>query len=111
LRLIRKHQHEMVELGAPAQMLAAGDLEEVLPPEEVETLDAAKPVQGGFVKFDPVKLRAREEAMVRTVLHADLPVALIVLGGDHDLSASSRELAPRASYFRVTTKRYREMAK
>src|SRR5262249_38565372 len=36
------------------------------------------------------------------------PVAVLVLGGAHDLSASVRAVAPGAEYLRVTTRRYRE---
>jgi hypothetical protein len=39
------------------------------------------------------------------------PFALIVLGGDHDLSDSVRRLGRnRCEYIRVTTKRFREFS-
>jgi hypothetical protein len=51
-----------------------------------------------------LRSRAREDVMVRRL--AGHALAVIVLGGAHDLSASVRELAPGAEYIRVTTRAY-----
>jgi hypothetical protein len=45
--------------------------------------------------------------MVRRAL-AVRPVAVIVLGGDHDLSGSIHRLAPRSEYIRRRVKGYPE---
>jgi hypothetical protein len=48
--------------------------------------------------------------MVRAALQSG-PVAVIVLGGDHDLSGAVRRLAPGdCEYLRVTPARYAELA-
>jgi hypothetical protein len=39
-----------------------------------------------------------------------VPVALIVLGGAHALSASVQALAPRAQYIWLTPRRFREIS-
>ena len=62
------------------------------------------------MKADAAMVRAREEAQVRAALKAG-PVAIIVLGGAHDLGDSVRALGRgRCAYVRVTTTRYREVA-
>jgi hypothetical protein len=55
-------------------------------------------------------LQARQDAMVRAALEGG-PVAVLVLGGAHDLSGAVRQLAPGdCEYLRVTTARYAEFA-
>src|SRR5262249_38667215 len=64
--LIEKQRVAALELGAPARLLAAGELEEVLPLDDPVALEAAKPIPlGGKVKLDPKKERSRQDAMVR----------------------------------------------
>jgi hypothetical protein len=71
-------------------------LEAVLPLDHPVALEAANPVSPeARVKMDPRKVRAREDARVKGLLEGG-PVAVIVLGGAHDLSASVRALAPRS---------------
>jgi hypothetical protein len=55
-------------------------------------------------------LQARQEAIVRAALKVG-SVALLVLGGAHDLSGSVRRLAGGdCEYLRVSTQRYAEFA-
>lgn len=107
--MLDEHQHRLLEMGAAGRLLISGELEDVLPLEEAEALEKAKPISpSGGVKIDPVKIEARHDAQVRTVMKEG-PVAVIVLGGAHDLSASARRLGGNCEYLRVTTKRFREI--
>lgn len=91
-------------------MLISGELEDVLPLEDGEALEKAKPVTlSDGVKLDPVKVEARHDAQVK-LASAGGPVAVIVLGGAHDLSPSVRRLGSgKAEYLRVTTRRLKEV--
>ena len=54
---------------------------------------------------------ARHDAQMKRVLTHG-PFALIVLGGGHDLAESVRRLSGGScEYWRVTTRRYREVAR
>jgi hypothetical protein len=64
----------------------------------------------GTVGVDAAKLAARHDAKVQLSM-ASGPVAVIVLGGSHDLSASVRKLGSETTEFvRVTTRRFRKLA-
>jgi hypothetical protein len=74
-------------------------LAEVVATASAVALEEADPVSPeGKVRVDPRKARAREDAMVKSLLEGG-PVAVIVLA-----------LAPGAAYLRVTTRRYREVS-
>src|SRR4051812_4965443 len=102
---------DVLRLGAPGRLLAAREIEAVLPLDDAGLLDAAKPaLRGGQAQVEPGKREARHDAQVRAAL-ASGPCSLLVLGGGHDLSASVRRLGGwAAEYLRVTTRRYREFA-
>ena len=110
LALLDDHKHRLLEMGAAGRLLISGELEDVLPLEEAEALEKAKPITpSGGVKLDPVKVEARHDAQVKHAT-AGGPVDVIVLGGAHDLSASVRRLGGgKCEYLRVTTKRFREV--
>lgn len=109
--MIWDHRKKLLELGAPGRLLIAGEIEEVLPLDDAEQLDRAKPITpDGKVKFDPAKLAARRDAIVRAAT-AKEPFAMIVLGGSHDLSDSVRRLSGgHCEYVRVTTRRFKEFS-
>jgi hypothetical protein len=108
LALLVEHRLDVLRFGAPGRLLAAQEVEEVLPLDDARLLDAAKPVGRGEV--EPGKLEARHDAQVKAAL-ASGPCSLLVLGGGHDLSSSVRRLGGGATeYVRVTTRRYREFA-
>jgi Tfp pilus assembly protein PilO len=109
--MLDEHKHRMLEMGAAGRLLISGELEDVLPLEDAVALEKAKPISpSGGVKLDPVKLEARHDAQVKATMKEG-PVAVIVLGGSHDLSASVRRLGGgNCEYLRVTTKRFRELA-
>jgi hypothetical protein len=107
--MLDQHKARLLELGAAGRLLIAGEIDEVLPLDDADALDLAKPItpDGKFL-VDPAKLVVRHDAQVRAVLDKG-PLALIVLGGAHDLSDSVRRLGGcRCEYVRVTTRRVRE---
>jgi hypothetical protein len=108
--LLETHRRSLLELGAPAPLLAAGLIEEVLPLDDKDALEAANPLRAdGAVRLDDGKLRKRQGAIVKGLLGRG-PCVLIVLGGAHDLSASVRAQASEAEYLRVTTKGYQAIS-
>jgi len=84
-------------------------LEEVLPPDDEKLLDAAKAVlTGGKLTVNAAKVAERREAMVQKAL-AKEPVAVIILGGSHDLTDAVRGvIGERCEYIRVTVPAYLE---
>ena len=70
----------------------------------------ARPIaKGGAVKADPGPVKARQEAQVKAALKSG-PLAVIVLGGSHNLSQSVRGGSGECAYLPVTTRRYPEVA-
>jgi len=109
--LLDQHKERLLEMGAPGRLLIAGELEDVLPLEDAAALEQAKPITpNGKMKHDPQKIEARHDAQVRAVMKAG-PVAVIVLGGSHDLTGSIQRLGGgNCEYLRVTTKGFKEIA-
>jgi len=80
---------------------------EVLAAEDPVLLEAANPVgKDGSVRFDADANERRESAIVRRLLKAG-PVAVIVLGGGHDLSDN---VPFGCEYIRLQTRRHRDAA-
>ena len=77
----RLDQHDLrpLEYGAAGRLLVAGEIEDVLPLDDADLLDKVKPITPSGVKFDPEKLKARQDAQVRAVLDKS-GFDLIVLG-------------------------------
>jgi hypothetical protein len=108
--MLDEHKHRLLEMGAAGRLLISGELEEVLPLEDAVALDRAKPISpSGGVKLDPVKLEARHDAQVKATMKEGR-VAVIVLGGSHDLTGSIRRFSGSCEYLRVTTKRFKAIA-
>jgi hypothetical protein len=108
--MLDEHKYRLLEMGATGRLLISGELEEVLPLDDAEALEKANPVSPSGVRLDHVKIEARHDAQVKTVMRAGtVTVAVIVLGGAHDLSASIRRASGNCEYLRVTTKRFREI--
>jgi hypothetical protein len=110
-RQIWCHQRMLLKVGAAGRLLIAGEIKEVLPLDNAELLEQAGPIiSEGEIIFDPVKFAASEDGIVKAVT-AKRGLALIVLGGDHDLSDSIRRVGSgRCEYIRVTTGRYKYFA-
>jgi hypothetical protein len=97
-QLERGHQEQLLPYGAVGR-LAIDQTVDVLPLDDQQALEAAKPIHP-----DPSKLEARHEAQVRAAL-APGPVAVILLGASHDLSAAVAKLGRGSTeYVAVTTK-------
>jgi hypothetical protein len=101
----------LLEIGAAGRLLMSGELQEVLPLDDAELLDAAGPVlANGKLTFDAAKLQARRDAMVQLALAED-HAAVIVLGGSHDLTENVRGIVGEGcEYIRVTGHAFREYA-
>ncbi len=107
--MARDHRQRLLEYGAAGRLAMRGEIE-VLPLDDAELLERAKPIKpDGAVEVDPEKLEARHDGQVKRAL-ASGPCAVLVLGGAHDLSASVRRLGyGTTEYIRVTTKRFKEV--
>jgi hypothetical protein len=95
-----EHRERALKLGVAGRLLHAGELE-VLPLEAAKTLRPVTPAGAGV----PVAQAARQDEMVRAMRTSGEAVAVVILGAEHDLSASVRRLGQgRVEYVRVTTK-------
>lgn len=99
-----EHRRNLLRLGAAGKLALNGEIE-VLPLEDAEAFAASNPVAGETVIFDQLAIEAREDAQVRILLAE--PVAVIILGGDHDLSDN---LDARAEYIRVEVEVWKEIS-
>ena len=85
--LLTEQRERMLQVGAAGKLLMAGELADVVPLDDDETLAAAHPVKAdGTVQLEPEKIEAREAAMVTRLATADEPVSVIVLGTAHELA-------------------------
>src|SRR5262245_13333583 len=109
--MLAQHRLDMLEWGAAVRLLAAGELAEVLPLDDAKLLEAARPIGAdGRRKLDAAKVAQREDAMVRSALAKDA-VAVLILGGSHDLTGSVQRVAgPACEYLRVTVSCYTGIA-
>jgi hypothetical protein len=103
--MLDKHREEMLKTGATMPLSAEG-LVEVRALKDGEALRKAKPDKGGI---DPEANAAREEEMARRL--AEVPgLAVVLLGGGHDLSGALKKWAPKVRYVRVPTEAYQRAA-
>lgn len=110
-RALDERPESPLEYGAAGRLAVAADVK-VLPLDDDLLLAAARPTAADDdrLRIDPAALEARHDAQVQAAL-ASGPVSVLILGGEHDLSASVRRLdGGTAEYMRVTTARYREFA-
>jgi len=108
--MLDTRKHRLLEMGAAGRLLISGELEDMVPLEDAEAMEKAKPISpNGGVKLDPQKIKRRHDAQVKAVVKQG-PVAVIILGGAHDLTASIKRVGGGPfEYLRVTTKRFREI--
>lgn len=111
LFILEMNRHDLLEIGAAGQLYLQGKLAEVLPAEDASALEEANPVGGdGKVVFDEKRNVAREDAVVRTLLKAG-PLAVIVMGGAHDLADNAERLSHgTCEVITVTMKAYQKVA-
>lgn len=80
----------------------AGELKDVIPLDDDETLAAAHPLKkDGTVQLDPESIKAHETAQVKRLIAAGDPVSVIVLGTAHDLTSHFKD--SNTEYQRVRT--------
>lgn len=102
--LLTRHRADRLDLGVAGLLVTDRLLEQVLALDDAETLERSRPDAQG--KVDPEARRAREEAI--TARLAREKVAVVVLGGDHDLADAFRRQGLGGELLRVTTRAYRE---
>lgn len=101
---------ESLQLGAIGQLIRSEEIADYLPLEDSATLLAADPLgPDGKLRSNPVAEKAREDEMAKRLL-ATGPVAIVVLGGDHDLEDNLKKLLPSVRYQKLQTAKYRELA-
>lgn len=99
----------VLEIGAAGELAMSREVE-VLPLDDEELLDQAKPVKAdGTIRLDQQKVEARHHAQVKAAVESG-NCSLLILGGAHDLSASVKGLIGTPEYIRVTTTRYKEFS-
>lgn len=112
--LRRRHRLEVAELGAVARMTlereeGQAEVEAFALDDEKALAEAApKRVNGGY-EFDPEKLRAWREAIVRNCMAQGVPLVVIILGAAHDLTEAIKAQAPDWGYTRITTRKVAEL--
>ncbi len=95
------HRQDTLEAGAAGRLMMAGELE-VLAAEEVDGLLPVYPFRIDEVRFDNTANERREDAIVRNVLASESPVAVLILGGGHDLSDNVERIGGgQVEYVRV----------
>ena len=105
-----QYRLDCLRIGAAGVLYAEGKLREFLPVEGAAEYDAANPLRDGKVEFNKSATEARHDAQVRRMRDGP-PVAIIVLGGAHDLSESIQRLRDSSvEYLRLTSEAFREVA-
>jgi hypothetical protein len=101
--MLEKHQLDMLDIGAAGRLMVLRELEVALPLDDEQMLEAAKPAMiDGMITLNAAKVAQREEAMVHLAFAKD-KVAVVVLGGEHNLQHAIQQVAgPSCEYVRVT---------
>jgi len=109
--MLEHHQLDMLDIGAAGRLLVAGELQDIQPLDDAKLLEAAKPsFVDGKVAFDAARVARRHEAMVQFALSKD-HMAVIVLGGMHDLRDAVRlHNGDTCEYIRVTVPAFLKFA-
>ncbi|HWB11534.1 MAG TPA: hypothetical protein VG826_20050 [Pirellulales bacterium] len=105
--MIRQVEHGQLDpawIGAAGQALLERSIEKVLPAEDYAAYRAANPLAGNGLMFEGLE-NARELA-ITTCLSRDGPLAIVVLGGWHDLSRHAEGLG--CGYMKVWVDGYPE---
>lgn len=102
--LLDQYRQDLLHLGAAGRLLLSGELQAVLPAEDAEALAKANPAgPDGKIEFDAEADERREDAIVRSIVGDR--VAVIVLGGDHDLADNIQRVARGScQYVRIELK-------
>lgn len=105
-----QHRSDLLHLGAAGRLMLSREIEGVLSLEDADAYAASNPVShDGAVVLDKRTMEAREDAQARLLLDSG-PVAVVILGGAHDLSDNLERIAPgKAKYIRVEVKAWKEV--
>ena len=103
-------REESLQLGAIGHLIRSGEIADYLPLEDAGRLADADPLgPDGKLRSSPTAEKAREDEMAKRLLTAG-PVAIVVLGGDHDLEDNLKKLLPSVRHQKIQTAKYRELA-
>lgn len=92
---------DLMELGAAGRLVVSGELQTILPAENSRAFEAANPLLvNGAIEFDKYADERREDEIVRNLMKSD-GLAVIVLGGNHDLSDNLKRWRSHCRYKRV----------
>ena len=102
---------QMVEIGAAGRLLVSGEIERYFHWRTMNRSTRPTPsLSMERVRFDALKVQARQDAIVKNLLKGG-SFDLMILGGDYDLSESVRRLGDaKCEYVRVTTGRFGNVA-
>ena len=104
-------REESLQLGAIGHLIRSSEIADYLPLEDAATVVAADPLgRDGKLRSNAAAEKAREDEMAKRLL-ATGPIAIVVLGGDHDLEDNLKKLLPSVKYQKLQTVKYRELAK
>lgn len=107
LAMLADFQERLIEMGAAGRLLISGEIEDVLPIEDAEPLDASNSITpDDKSRLDQARVTARQDAIVKNALNSG-PLCLMILDGEQDLTDSIKRIGGgKCEYIRVTTKRY-----
>ena len=111
LGLLEGYRLQMVEIGAAGRLLVSGEIERYFHWRTMNRSTRPTPsLSMERVRFDALKVQARQDAIVKNLLKGG-SFDLMILGGDYDLSESVRRLGDaKCEYVRVTTGRFGNVA-
>lgn len=111
LFMLDMNRHDLLAIGAAGQLYLRAKLEDVLAAENVFAFHQANPVgDDGKVVFDEKRNAIREDAVVRTLFDAR-SMAVIVMGGAHDLADNAERVSQgTCEVVVVTMKAYQKVA-
>ncbi|MEQ8852906.1 hypothetical protein [Gimesia sp.] len=102
------HQLSLLHVGAAPRLVMSGELKTILPAEDSKAMEAANPVRpDGTVVYDLKVATEREDAIARNLLKAE-GVAVIVLGGGHDLADNIKRVGGNCKYERAIVPKYKK---
>ncbi len=109
--LLQLHQMDLLRIGAPGRLLMRGELETILPADDLKAWEQSNPLDDdGKLNLDRALNEQRENATVKKLLAAK-PCAVVLFGGLHNFSNNVEQLSNgTCEYIRVTTRRYRQFA-
>ena len=108
------YRADLLQVGAAGKLVLNGEQLAIKPLDSQRWLERTNPVdESGRVRQVPRRqLEAREDAMVRELLDANVKCAVIVLGGGHDLTDNLRRVCRDDwEHISVATRSHRRFTK